>query len=275
MKLQYVGADPELCLRDKATGRFASAWGVIPGTKEEPLKVKNGAVQRDGMLAEFNIDPAASVNEFVDNIKSVMAQLRDMAPNHELCIEPMATFDDDVWDNTPYAAKILGCDPDYNAYTGRANPPPPNTSQERSAAGHVHLGWTEGMDITNPGHFQACQILAKELDLTMAYPLQLLEKDQGSIRRRQLYGRPGAFRPKPYGMEYRVPSNFWLASEELMEWVYNTCHNTFKNLMEGNALHQDDEPSIVVRDCLLEGNRRTHFYHHCLNKGIIQGGLKL
>ncbi|OYV41139.1 MAG: hypothetical protein B7Z80_02685 [Rhodospirillales bacterium 20-64-7] len=40
--------------------------------------------------------------------------------------------------------------------------------------------------------------------------------------RRKLYGKAGAFRPKPYGMEYRVLSNRWLDSPDLTRWVYNT-----------------------------------------------------
>jgi hypothetical protein len=39
--------------------------------------------------------------------------------------------------------------------------------------------------------------------------------------RRELYGKAGAFRPKPYGVEYRVLSNRWLNSEALIRWVYN------------------------------------------------------
>jgi hypothetical protein len=33
--------------------------------------------------------------------------------------------------------------------------------------------------------------------------------------RRKLYGKPGAFRPKPYGCEYRVLSNAWVDKPEV------------------------------------------------------------
>lgn len=276
MRLQYVGADPELCVRDKATSRFISALGIIPGTKNCPLPVRNGAVQRDGMLAEFNIDPADTVNKFIDNIKDVMSQLKEIAGDSvELTIEPYADYDDDVWNNTPAEAKQLGCDPDYDAYTGEVNNPPDNRTQGRSAAGHVHLGWTQDQDLSSPAHLFACRAIAKELDLTMAYPLQLLDESEGSIRRRKLYGRPGAFRPKPYGMEYRVPSNFWLGSEELMAWVYETCHNTFQNLIDGNGKNQGDSPLMVISDCLLGVRKGDAMYRSCLNSGVIKGGLRL
>ena len=51
-----VGADPEIFLGD-ADGGLVSAYGLIKGDKEHPFPVTNGAVQVDGMAAEFNIDP--------------------------------------------------------------------------------------------------------------------------------------------------------------------------------------------------------------------------
>jgi hypothetical protein len=51
--------------------------------------------------------------------------------------------------------------------------------------------------------------------------------------RRQLYGKAGAFRPKPYGMEYRVLSNRWLDSEPLMRWVYNTLQTAMADAFSG------------------------------------------
>ncbi len=38
-------------------------------------------------------------------------------------------------------------------------------------------------------------------------PAIILDKDK--VRTRN-YGKPGNFRPKPYGMEYRTLSNFWI-----------------------------------------------------------------
>jgi hypothetical protein len=44
--------------------------------------------------------------------------------------------------------------------------------------------------------------------------------DKGDLRK-QLYGKAGAFRPKPYGAEYRVLSNFWVFDTKLTGWVYD------------------------------------------------------
>src|SRR3546814_10561962 len=74
-----VGCDPELFVMN-TDGEFVSAEGLIPGTKSEPYPVKFGAVQVDGMAAEFNIDPVDNYNDFSRNVKEVRKQLKAMLP---------------------------------------------------------------------------------------------------------------------------------------------------------------------------------------------------
>lgn len=239
MKLM-LGADPEVFIRNIKTGEFVSAHGLIPGTKEKPHKVRNGAVQVDGMAAEFNIDPAETEDEFVNNIKSVMEQLQEMLPkDHEIVITPCATFSDEEWARVPDDAKILGCEPDYNAYTGEENSPPNADRKFRTAAGHIHFGWTEGVEPKHLGHFEACCTLSKELDYHLGLASTFVDCKEESVQRRELYGAPGAFRPKSYGCEYRVLSNWWLQKEEYMRWVYKISHKVFNNLLQGEFNHQE------------------------------------
>ena len=90
------GCDPEVFIVD-AKGKAVSAAGIIPGTKANPYKVKNGAVQRDGMAAEFNIDPVTNFADFNRNITSVMKEMREMLPEgHSFAIVPSIVFDKDV-----------------------------------------------------------------------------------------------------------------------------------------------------------------------------------
>jgi len=215
-----VGADPELFMRHSDTGEFVSAHGRVPGTKYEPFKVPNGAIQIDGTALEFNIDPAHSVQEFVANIKSVRATLESYVPGYNVVAEPVANYEPDYWlYEVPPEAQTLGCDPDFNGWTEEQNPSPnPGTKPFRTASGHIHIGWTDGADCFDKHHYLECAKMARQMDYYLGIHSLIWDKDD---TRRSLYGKAGAFRPKPYGVEYRVLSNRWLESEDLMAWVYN------------------------------------------------------
>ncbi len=223
-----IGADPELFVQQY--GKFVSGYGLIEGTKQNPFKVDKGAVQVDGMALEFNIDPAASENEFVFNCQHVMEQLALMVPTHNLAIVPVAHFSKEVMNKQPEEALALGCDPDYNAYTGNVNPKPNGNVTFRTAAGHVHIGWTKDMDVEDPGHIEACQMFTRQLDYYLGVPSLFYDTNQ---KRRQMYGKPGCYRVKSYGVEYRVLSNAWLHSPERMAWVYRSTKKAFDDLMDG------------------------------------------
>lgn len=232
-----VGADPELFMKNPDDGSFVSAHDRVPGTKWEPFAVPSGAIQVDGTALEFNIDPAASVDEFVANIKNVRATLESYVPGFNVVAEPVATYADDYfkWD-VPSSAKELGCTPDYNGWTYDVNPrPDPDGKPYRTGSGHIHIGWTDGMDVYNKDHFQRCGNVARQFDYYLGVPSLLWDPDPV---RRSLYGKAGAFRPKPYGMEYRVLSNRWLASDDLMRWVYNSAILGMSAALDDNWAHE-------------------------------------
>ena len=229
-----IGADPELFLRKD--GVPFSAYNMVEGTKEKPRLVKGGAVQVDGMALEFNINPAKTYKTFSSNIQTVMDELRLLVPaEYEFDVSPSITFDDDTIDSQPMAALELGCSPDYNAYTGKKNDKPHTQSGFRTAAGHIHIGWTEGLDPMEETHFEACKLLAQQLDVHLGMPSLLWDKD---TTRRELYGAGGAFRPKPYGMEYRTISNAWLKSEGLITVVWKQTIRAIQQLLgSGGAVN--------------------------------------
>lgn len=242
-----IGADPELFLQHQGTGKFISAHGIIPGTKYEPHKVALGAVQLDGTAAEFNIDPAATRQQFATNIKAVMDQLKDMAPGYNLVAEPTATFDKAYFDvGIPPEAKRLGCDPDYNAWTYLENPhPEPGGEPLRTGAGHIHIGWTKGQDVFDASHYMECCAVARQMDYYLGIWSLLWDPDP---TRRKLYGKAGAFRPKPYGCEYRVMSNAWLKSTILINWVYEAAiagMHAYDSMGSAEVFHQDLAQHII------------------------------
>lgn len=213
-----IGCDPEVFIKCKATGKLVSAHGMLPGDKKNPFKVPHGAVQVDGMAAEFNIDPALTYAEFSRNVKSVMASLQEIiGDEYELVACPTAHFGKALIDAQPADARELGCEPDYCAWTGKQNPTPDADLPFRTGAGHIHIGWTMGVDIALQQHKDICEHLIRNLDL-YTVPFLKLEHDN---ERRKLYGKAGAYRLKEYGVEYRTPSNVWLTDDKSMRLMWD------------------------------------------------------
>lgn len=250
------GCDPEFFVSRK--GQPVSAHGLIPGNKKDPFKVPFGAVQVDGMALEFNINPAKGEAGFMRNLKSVLDSILKMVPEHEMYALPVADFGLEYIEAQPEEAKELGCEPDYNAYTGQANPRPQAATPFRTASGHIHIGWTQDVDPLDPGHFEACRILAKALDVGLGVPSLLWDKDD---RRRQLYGKAGSFRSKHYGMEYRVLSNQWIdpTKPHLAQFVFNNAVWAVKKAFEdpefGDKVLMGKTAQLIID----EGDRQAAF----------------
>lgn len=258
-----VGADPELFLTD-ATGKFVSAHGLFPGTKEKPWAVAHGAVQVDGMAAEFNIEPAANVTDFKMNIAVVMHELRSLIPDDMICkIVPVAHFDEETMARTPEEAKRLGCDPDYNAYTGLVNNPPVQHKTMRTAAGHIHLGYTAGQEVLAPVHFEAVRIVIKQMDFWLGLPSVIYDEDR---ERKEMYGKAGAFRPKPYGCEYRTLSNAWLRCEDTIELVFRNAEAGF-DMLANHGIFLGDSYGEVAED-IINTNNAEEAIRLCKEIGI-------
>jgi hypothetical protein len=152
-----------------------------------------------------------------------------------LVAEPIAIFSKDLLDRLPPHVKELGCNPDYNAYTLEPNPTPNGSDVVfRTGAGHLHIGWTDGAE--GMEHFEKCARLVKQLDYTVGLVTLLFDDEP---RRRALYGKAGAFRPKPYGLEYRVPSNAWCKSEALARTMFHGCMKAVELLNEGEEFDKD------------------------------------
>ena len=229
-----IGCDPEIFVYDVKAKHIVSAHGLINGDKMNPEITEFGAHQIDGMALEFNINPAATLDEFLFNIDHTMKSLEDKIikknPNLVFRITPVADFSLEYLDTVPKEAKILGCTPDYNAYTGKMNKTPDHTRPMRTASGHIHIGWTEDVNPNGKDHFFDCQTVVKQLDACLFNLSYLWDQDQ---RRREMYGERGCFRPKSYGVEYRVLSNKWIGSKFLQAWVYKATIRAMELLDEG------------------------------------------
>lgn len=214
-----LGSDAEVLLK-ASNGTYRSAIGLIGGSKEAPRKTDHGYVQEDNVLAEFNVNPASSEAEFVQNTLLILSDLREIIKPLDLSVDIKASgiFDDS--ELTHYLAKLAGCDPDYNAWSLQENVAPDLSSTGlRSCGGHLHVSFDRAKN-----DMMSRPYLVRILDLVAGVPSVLMDTDND---RRRLYGKAGAHRPKmvenndPYdGVEYRTLSNFWLTSEDTIGWAY-------------------------------------------------------
>jgi len=231
-----VGADPEVFLRETTwRKRYVSADKWIPGTKEEPHKLNKGAIQLDGTALEFNIDPASTREEFVENLNTVLGQIKTFVPQgYEMAFVPAVHYTPAIWRDIPEKCKELGCNPDFRAdRNGAINEPPDNKSTMRTGSGHLHIGWGEGFDINDEVHKSDCVVLCQNLLNYFNVYENLWDKDRD---RKRLYGAGGAFRPKPYGVEYRGLSNAWLSYPALWPWLFDSCQYVFNKTLAGKAI---------------------------------------
>lgn len=232
-----IGADPELFVKDIYSREFVSAHDLIPGTKLDPHYIDGGAIQVDGTALEFNIDPSPTKEDFINNIYKVTGDLfkrieGDVNTQLHIVYQPTAVFNQEYFDSLPEEAKLLGCEPDFNAYTGEINEPPSTNLPFRTAGGHIHCGWGNHFDIFDPDHINLCCDLVKQLDVLL-YPASLTWDND--TERRKLYGQKGSFRPKSYGMEYRPLSCAWVETIERQEFVYDTTRFAMDLLFNKNV----------------------------------------
>lgn len=221
-----IGSDPEIFIENAETGQTISAIGMIPGTKHEPHPItENGHfIQTDNIAFEFNIPPCKTEDEFVENITFVKDYLDVIAKTNGANLSNKASDEIDPIYLLDPQAQEFGCEPDLNPYLKQENPRPDSDTNLRCVGGHIHVGYP------NP-----CQETSEEIvmafDIFVTLPALLIDEDD---RRRELYGKAGAFRFKePWGVECRALSNFWIHSEDKMRWVYNQTIRAVNTVLDG------------------------------------------
>lgn len=250
-----VGVDPEIFLT--LDGKAVSAYGLIEGSKEKPFPVPSGAYQVDGTAVEFNTDPVP-LNDFTTfNAKmvTVMKELQKAVSakgNYKFNISPVQDYDQEYLDSLPDESKELGCDPDYNAYTMEENPRPDGERPFRTGAGHIHVGWGADIPVENREHHEICAGFVKMLDATVGLFMTCIDRDP---RRRELYGKAGAYRAKPYGVEYRFPSNVWIQEKTLRKAVHTLVGKAVNYMESGYSVRRiTGQTEEQIRYILDNGN---------------------
>lgn len=246
-----VGCDPELFVYSKNKKRVVSAHNLLPGTKANPYQVPCGAIQVDGVAAEFNIQPADTAARFQQNIAIVKNALRETLDiksrlhndTYSLLAKPCVFFTKTYWETVPEEAKELGCEPDFDAYTLKANEKPNAKMLMRTGSGHIHISWGDNVSVINDNWIDNCAGLVQHFDHHL-YP-QSLKWDSDKLRRK-LYGKIGAFRPKKYGVEYRVLSNAWVDDYRVGAYIFNSAEFITRKWLAGFDRHEYEIPEYVA-----------------------------
>ena len=183
--------------------------GLFPGTKAKPFTPdewpKGYAIQEDNVMLEYNIPPTSSLEAFNGTMRTVKKLVKGICMSQELV---------PVWNRPEHEFKkidlespqatMFACDPDMDAYTGGTQRDAlPNFGNYRTCGGHIHIG----------GDFNCPDFVAVLfLELVMAFYIGGHFIHDPASQRSKWYGRPGIFRTKSYGIEYRTLSNGWANS---------------------------------------------------------------
>ena len=215
-----LGSDPEVLLQD-SSGSPVSVIGLIRADKWNPMQIpdmeEGFTLQEDNVSLEYGIPPASSADEYVSHIQRVMKKSLAYVPNLSFSKLSCVIYPEEQMRHP--LAYVFGCEPDFNAWTGGMNkkPEPPHPLM-RSAGGHIHVETDKPpLDVV------------RAMDLFLGVPSVLM--DNGEMRK-QLYGEAGAHRVKPYGVEYRTLSNFWIFEEKLIRWVWRNTERSINTKVD-------------------------------------------
>jgi len=233
----WIGADPEFFV--KQNGVLTPICGLLGGTKEEPMALPDlgrfTGFLEDNVMAEFNIDPCNNADDFaVKNQEVIDYIIERLGKGFTPHFMPAARFREEELDNEQ--ALTFGCDPDTNAYTLQAQDVNANDAGTlRTAGGHIHISWENAQEDADEA-----AVVARAFDLFVTMPMLFIEPMN---ERRTLYGKAGSMRVKPYGVECRQLSCFWLSSRATMKYVFN---QTMKAIDFANTDEDILDPESVL-----------------------------
>lgn len=230
------GSDIEFFL-STVRGELFPAIGIVGGTKQQPKPLGQGYfIQEDNVAVEFNIPVCKTPKEFVKAVSTGYNKCLQQLP-------PTLTYNTSASAEFPFEylqspqAREFGCEPDMSAWTRDFNPRPQSPNEAlRSAGGHVHIGWENPDMETRFDLIKACDVFVGIPSLG----------EDGDKRRRQLYGKAGAMRIKPYGVEHRLLSNYWMFDQSRTANVIHRYKDAIDFLNYGHAIAPEDAEDIVT-----------------------------
>lgn len=223
-----LGSDPEFFFEKK--GKIIGAEKVLR------YAMKNIIV--DGVQGELNPPAYTCRAQMGGGMKEILSRLYaivEQDPELKINWNTTVKIEKEELDTLSDKAKVFGCAPSMNA-DGETGSPTADASEYlyRSAGGHIHIGTSSGLPqlaMRDPLR------LVNVLDILVGNTCVLIDRDPGSKKRREMYGRAGEFRLPTHGLEYRVLSNFWLQNYALMSFVMGMARSAVVVCGNSNADH--------------------------------------
>ena len=209
MKSQTIGHDSEFGLMQG--GQIVSALDAF---NEDVHTTEAGRFFADNMNCEIAIEPVTTLDKFHQYTEDLLGAVRGMG--YELVMKPTIKYPERCMEHK--MARVSGCNPDYSPYHMATNDAPDFTTSDstRSCGAHIHASLAPDQD---PYWF------SRWMDVYVGLPLLFAEEKS---TRRDMYGKAGCMRVKPYGAEYRVLSNVWLDDPVKREFVWHGTHKAIE-----------------------------------------------
>jgi len=208
-----IGSDPEFFFVQN--GVYPAKLAFAEAGFDEQIRTMYGKVIVDGAAIEINPLPGPpeevmmnthALLEFaVNNLEGKVEQRLEIVPEMEIDLG-WAKQDEDL--------AVFGCDPDESIWGRDSRPDTINAAEHpyRYGGFHIHVGLMDWDDT----HI-------KLMDYTIGLASMAIA-DGTDARRREIYGKPGVYRPQNWGLEYRTPSNVLLQAPTYSQFAYEVTH---------------------------------------------------
>lgn len=207
-----LGSDPEFF--------FTKRGKVVPSK----FIIGHGTdnVATDGFQGELHPHPDTCRQVSGDDIGEALCDAYDMAElkGASISLDVGVVIEKPIFYAQPAEERRFGCNPTLNSHESSKKLVGTRT-RFRSGSGHIHLGSEAIKRYMSNVPAEVVSLL----DIVCGNTCVLIDRDPLNARRRKYYGRAGEHRIKSYGLEYRVPSNFWLKSYVLWSMVSGLARN--------------------------------------------------
>ena len=225
-----IGCDPELFVTRQAgivrkrVAPVGSEKIIGPLGYPEGFAADYPHVTRDGVQVELHAQSgwcrqalASNISSAIQYLAQAVVDARKMLKDPSLAVSfaPLVTLSKTDLKMLSPESQELGCRESFNAYGREHIKRDGKKYLIRTASGHVHVG--SGLFTRRLVDIDEA---VKIFDLIVGIFCVLLDQDPSQKIRRETYGRAGEYRLPQHGLEYRVPSNFWLKDYKLQSGVF-------------------------------------------------------